>query len=106
MWRCRYRGPWLSSRDLLVGLRLGRAGGGLGQGADDGAAGEIDLEAVMAEALGPGEDDIGRGREARRGGRLAAERGLGLGLAPGLMGDAAEGEARLRDPVALELEAG
>jgi hypothetical protein len=34
---------------------------------------------------------------AKRLGAGRRERGLGLGLAPGLVGDAAEGKARLRD---------
>src|SRR3954463_5949480 len=105
MWRCRYRVPWRSSRDLLVGLGLGRAAGRLGEGADDGPARQVDLEVVMAETLGLAEDDIRGPGEARLLGRPAAERGLGLGIAPRLVGDAAEGKAGLRDLVALELEA-
>src|SRR4051812_26111507 len=106
MWQYRYKVPWLCSRDLLVGLDLRRAARGLRQPADDGAARQIDLEGVVPEALGFAHDDSGGLRERRFVSRLAAQRGLGLRVAPRLVGDAAERETRFFDGAAVELDAG
>src|SRR5436190_23966132 len=93
-----------ASCDLLVGLRLRRAVRGLREGTNDAAAGELDLEGVVRMALGVTQHEVGRARERGLVGGLPAQRCLGRGVAPGLVGDAAEGAPPLPDGAALELE--
>jgi hypothetical protein len=90
--------------DALVAERLGCAGGGLFEAAHDGAPGEIDLEAVGRLGLRLPDDAVGRRLETLAGGGLALEQGLGLAVAPGLVGDAAEREARGLHRVAVEFQ--
>src|SRR5215471_2724345 len=94
----------LSSHDFLGRLRLRRAARSLCQRADDAAAREIDLEAVMLVAPGVAEQRVGGAREGLRVGRLPAERSFGLRVAPRPVGDAAEREAPLLDGLAIELK--
>src|SRR5829696_6177146 len=105
MWRYRCKGPWLSSRDLFVGLRLRGAPRRLRQRTDDGAPRQIDLERVVPEALGVAQHDVGGLRERSLARGLAAQRSFGLRLSPGPVGDAAQRETRLADVAAVELEA-
>ena len=96
-----------SLSDLLVGLRLRRAARRLRQRANDGAAREIDLEGVVLEALGVAQQDVrGAARNVASFGRLPAQRRFGRRVAPRLVRDAAERQARLLDRVAFELERG
>src|ERR1043166_1253172 len=104
MWRFRCIGPWFSSSDLLGRLRLRRAAGRLRERAGDGPAREFDLEVVVAVAPGVAQQHVGRAGKSCRIGGLAAQRGLGLAVAPWLVGDAAEREASLLDGVAVEFE--
>src|SRR5687767_14346056 len=92
------------SRDLLVGLRLRRAARRLRQRADDRPARELDLERIVLEALGLAQDQIGRLSKRRLTRGAAADRSLGLRVAPGLVCDAAECETGLFNGAALELE--
>ena len=82
----------------------GRAGGGLGEGAHDDAAGELDLEAVVAGRARLGDCGVGGLAERRPGpawrrpGRLRRP-----GRARVLGGDAAERDAGLDDPAILQM---
>src|SRR5262245_45618814 len=105
MWRFRYKLPWSCSRDLLAGLHLRGAPGGLRQCADDGPPRQIDLKGVVTEAFGVTQHDVGSLGECRLARGLAAQRRFGLRIAPRLVGDAAERETRLADVAAVELEA-
>ncbi len=67
--------------------------------------GELDLEGVVLIALGSGNGEVGRLPEGLGGRGLPGEGVLGLRRAPGLVGDAAEGEASGLDGVAVHLEA-
>src|SRR3954469_15634061 len=96
----------MASLDALVGLGLRRAGGCLRQRPDDGPARQIDLEVVMAEALGIAQDMIGDRPEGGLLRRLAAQHVFRRGVAPRLMGDAAEGYPRLRNLAAVEPQSG
>src|SRR4029077_19194098 len=104
MWECRCKVPWLCSDDFLGGLRLRRAARGLGERARDTAAREIDFEAVVRVAPGVAQQHVRRASERRGIGRLRAQRGLGLWIAPRLVRDAPEREAPLLNGVAIELE--
>src|SRR5262245_4703997 len=97
--------PWVCSRDLLVGLRLRGARRRLRERANDGPAGELDLERVVPEALGLVQDEISGFPESRLAGGAAAQRRLSLGIPPGFVRDAAEREPRFPDGSAIELEA-
>jgi hypothetical protein len=55
--------------------------------------------------LGLGDDEVGRLLEALAGGGLALQQRLGLTVAPGLVGDAAERQPGGLDRVAVELDA-
>src|SRR5262245_13459957 len=105
MWPYRYRLPWSSSRDLLVGLRLRGAARRLGQRADQGPVRQINLERVVAETLGFAQHDVGCTCERRVTGRLAAQRGLGLSIAPRLVGNSTKRKTRFPDVAAIEFEA-
>src|SRR5690348_7314627 len=92
-------------RDPLVRLRLRRPLCRLGQRAQDAPPCELDLEIVVAEAVRLAEDHLGGALEilARR--RDALELRLRVTVAPRLVGDAAEREARLADGAAIHIEA-
>src|ERR1700722_5287512 len=77
----------------------GRAGGGEREGAHHDAAGELDLEGVVAGWLCVSERGLGRAREDRGVGAGAAQQLLRFARTPGLGGDAAEREPRLDDLV-------
>ena len=81
-----------------------RAARGLCQRADDAAAREINLEAVMCEALGVAQQHVGRASECRDIGGLPAEDSLRPWIAPRLVRDASERKAPLLDGLAVELE--
>ena len=84
-----------------------RSGGGERQRARDDAAGEFDLVGVVARGPRVGErGGGGAGEERPRPGGLADQERLGLARAPGLRGDAAERQARLGDPAALQPQGG
>jgi hypothetical protein len=68
------------------------------------AAREIDLEAVMGVALGVMQQHVRRASERRGIGRLPAQRGFGLRIAPRLVRDAPKRETSLLDGVTIELE--
>src|SRR5580704_8003448 len=97
MWPCRCSFAWRCSHDLLVGLRLRRALRGLGQRANDAAAGEIDLEGVVRITPGVAQQEVRRLRERGAISDLPAQRGLRRGVAPWLVGDAAERQSRILD---------
>src|SRR5262245_23471465 len=105
MWRCRYMMPWLCSRDLLVGLRLRDCARRLRKRADYSPTRKLNLEGVVAEALGLTHNDIGSPTKCRLACGLADERGLGLSVAPGLVCNAAERKARGIDIASVELKA-
>ena len=68
---------------------------------------QLDLEGVVAEALGVAQDALPRpARKCLRVARLARQQRLGLRVAPGLVRHAAQREARLRDRVAVHLQRG
>src|SRR5262249_23387829 len=92
------------SRDALVGLRLRGAARRLAERARDRAAPQADPEVVGAEAACALQQHVGGAGEIVLGRPLAPERGLGLAVAPRLVGDAAERDPRLRDVAVLEVE--
>src|SRR4051794_13068427 len=92
------------SRDLLVGLRLRCGARGLHQRPNDGAARELDFEAVMGIGSCALQQQIRSTQEMLSRCRLAPQHRFGLETTPGLVGHAAERQARLADLVALELE--
>src|SRR4051794_16689648 len=100
-YRCRF--AWRSP-DLLDGLRLRRGVRGLRQGSHDGAAREIDLEGVVLKTLGVAQQKLRRAFETCGVGGLAAKRGFGFRIAPGLVRDAAERQPRLFDGAAIHFE--
>src|SRR5262245_24429953 len=106
MWRCRCNLSWACSQDLLVGLRLRRAARGLRQGANDGAAGEIDLEGIVRISLGVAQQDVGRLRESGRTGGLPAQRRLSRRVAPRLVRDAAQRQTGFFDRASVEVQRG
>src|SRR5262245_46474765 len=100
---CFTHGIWLHSRDFLVGLRLRRAARCLRQRANDRAARQLDLERVVPEAFGLAQHDISGLGESRGISRLSTQRSFGLRVAPWLVGDAAERNARFLDGAAFEI---
>src|SRR5262245_956887 len=77
------------SQDLLVGLRLRGGARRLRECAHNGPACEVDLEGVVAEALGVAQNEIDGLGERRLAGRLSPQLSFGLCVAPGLVCDAA-----------------
>ena len=77
---------------------------GLRQGAHDRAARQFDLEVVVPEAARAAQHRVGAARKALARGRRAVELSLGFAIAPRLVGDAAEREARLPDSAAFDFE--
>src|SRR5262245_55374473 len=61
--RCRCKVPSAGSQDLLIGLRLWRTTGGLGQGTNDAAPRQLDLERVVRVGLGVAQQQIRRTAE-------------------------------------------
>src|ERR1700722_3802728 len=72
------------------GQAVGRAGDGEGERPHDDAAGERDLEGVVAGGLGVGESGLGGTGECRGVGARAVQELLGLAGTPRLGGDAAK----------------
>ncbi len=80
----------VGSRNLLIGLRLRCAVRSLRQCTYNSAPREIDLEVIVAKALGFTQHDIGcEGKDFGIGG-LPAQGGFGVGVSPRLMRDATE----------------
>src|SRR5262245_4113928 len=77
------------SQDLLVGLRLRGGARRLRECAHNGPAREVDLEGVVAEALGVAQNEVCRLGERCLAGRLSPQLSFGLCVAPGLVCDAA-----------------
>src|ERR1700730_13545300 len=94
----------MPSRDALVGLRLRRAARRLPERAQDRAPRQLDLEVVVAEAARAAQNRVGGAGEILRGRALALELAFRLAVAPWLVGDAAEREARLLDGAVLDVE--
>src|SRR6202035_4388491 len=82
----------------------GRAGGGKRERTHDDAAGELDLEGVVARRLCVGERGLGRPSKYRCIGAAAAQDLLGLARTPRLGGDAAERDPRLDDHIAPQAQ--
>src|SRR4029077_1179375 len=89
----------------LVRLRLRGAARRLRQRAQDGAPRQLDLEVVVAEAARAAQHGLGRTQEALPRRRRSGKPRLGFTIAPRLVRDAAEREARLLDRAALDIEA-
>src|ERR1700736_1403456 len=104
MWKCQCKVPWPCSDDFLGGLRLWRAARGLCERARDTAAREIDLEGVVRVALSVAQQHVRRASERRGIGRLPAQGGFGLWVAPRPVRDTPERETSLLDGVAIEFE--
>ncbi len=82
----------------------GVSGCGLAQRAHDRLAGERHLEVVRALALRAREQQVGRFAEGAVAGLRSRQSLLCGGDAPGLVGDAAERDARLRDRFAVDAQ--
>src|SRR4029079_8561172 len=106
MWQYRCKWSWVFSPDLLVRLRLRRAGCRLRQRTGNGAACQIDFECVVREAPGIAQQDVGSAGEGRWAGALSAQRRFGRLIAPRLVGHSTECQAGLRDRIAVELQRG
>src|SRR5215510_3387144 len=91
--------------DPLVRLRLRSPARRLRQRAHDAAPRQLDLEVVVAEAARSPQHGLGRAREALPRRCRAVELRFRIPVAPGLVGDAAQREARLLDRTALDVEA-
>src|SRR6476659_3236705 len=104
MSNCRCKVPWLCSDDFLGGLQLWRAARGLCERAHDTAVREINLEGVVCVAFGVAQQQVRRARERRGIGRLPAQDGFGLRVAPRPVRDTPQRETSLLDGVAIELK--
>src|SRR5262250_1441135 len=96
----------ITSPNLLVGLRLRRALRGLRERAYDAAPRELDLEGIVRVAASFPQQHIGGAGKRGAIGRLTAQRRLRRLIAPGLMRNATQRQARFFDGPALELERG
>src|SRR6266568_319963 len=94
------------SRDPLVRLRLRGPARRLRQRTQDGAPRQLDLEVVVAEAARIAQHGPGCAQKALPCCRRYGELRLGFAIAPWLVRDPAEREARFPDRAALDLEAG
>ena len=74
--------------------------------ADDGAARQLDLEGVVLVAFGVAQQEVGGVRESACARALAAQRRFGRRIAPRLVRDAAERQARLLDRAAFKFQRG
>ena len=83
-----------------------RAARRLRQGPHNGAAGQIDLESVVGMALGVAQQRVGRAHEGFALRRPPVQRCFDAEIAPGLVGDAAEGQPHTFDCLAVKLERG
>src|SRR5260370_16815758 len=104
MWKGQWKVPWPCSADFLGGLRLWRAARGLCERARDTAAREIDLEGVVRVALGVAQQPVRRASERRGIGRLPAQGGFGLWVAPRPVRDTPERATSLLDATALQFQ--
>src|SRR2546426_4885110 len=93
------------STDPLVRLRLRGPACRLLQRTQDAAPRQLDLEVVVAEAARIAQHRLGRVQEALRRRRRSVELRFGFRVAPWLVRDSAEREARLLDRAALDIEA-
>src|SRR5260370_1348861 len=84
----------IGSPDLLVRLRLRRALRGLRERAHDAAARELDLEGIVRVASRLSEPHVRHAGKGRAMGRLSAQRRFRRGMAPRLVRNAAQREAR------------
>src|SRR4029077_5085349 len=94
----------LCSSDAFVDLRLRRATCRLTQCAYDRASRQLDLEVIVAETARLAQDRLGGSREGFPRGRSAAQLCFSSLIAPRLMSDATECEARLPDHPVLDLK--
>src|SRR5215472_451503 len=92
------------SLDSLVRLRLWSSPRRLGQRAQDAAPRQLDLEVVVAEPARVSQHGVSGTHEVFARGWRPIQLGFGLRIAPRLVRDAAERQARLFDRAALDVE--
>src|SRR5882757_2911398 len=92
------------SSDLLVGLRLRGAAGGLSQCANDAAPRQVDLEGIVLITPGVAQQQIGGAPKTGLVGSLSAQRCFGQHVTPWLVRDTAERKTRLLDGIVLEFQ--